>query len=68
MPPPDGWRLVAGLYSPASNKTRAPASGPRGSKMLLGQDEDVGRRDADFSFLKSEVCLFRGFLRGVASD
>jgi hypothetical protein len=25
MLPPDGWRLGAGLYSPASNKTRAPA-------------------------------------------
>jgi hypothetical protein len=23
MLPPDGWRLGAGLYSPASNKTRA---------------------------------------------
>ena len=41
MPPPDGWRLGAGLYSPASNKTRAPAAGPRGSKMLLGQNEDA---------------------------
>ncbi len=41
MLPPDGWRLGAGLYSPASNKTRAPASGPRGAKMLLGQNEDA---------------------------
>ena len=24
MLPPDGWGLEAGLYSPASNKTRAP--------------------------------------------
>ena len=41
MPPPGGWRLEAGLYSPPSNKTRASASGPRGSKMLLGQNEDA---------------------------
>jgi hypothetical protein len=44
--------LAAGspLYSPASNKTRAPASGPRGSKVLLGRNEDaalegLGKRD-----------------------
>ena len=39
MPLPGGWRREAALCSPAS-KTKASASGPRGSKMLLGQNEN----------------------------
>jgi hypothetical protein len=63
MPPPDGWRVEAGLYSPAFSKTRAPASGPRGSKMLLGQNED-----ATLEGLGTERCAIRKFAAAMPTS
>jgi len=37
MPPPDGWRLDAGLYSPGIQQDQAR---PRASKMHPGQNKD----------------------------